>query len=122
MKTENLLMIAEVYRKADIKSYDRIDERTRKPVTYYSYPVLLDDGENVLTVNVPENLYNILEARQKYVFTCSVNTDSQYASSRFSINGILDGTSSIDGREDYAIIPQSALRSANNSKNATKEA
>lgn len=123
MKTDKLLMIAEVYRKAEIKSYDRIDERTRKSVTYYSYPVLLDDGVNVVTVNVPETLYNILEPRNKYVFVCSINTDSQFASSRFAITGIFEGTAPIDGREEFAVVPQSVLRSgSNSSKNATKEA
>lgn len=117
MKTDKTLLIAEVYRKAEIKSYERMDERTRKPVVYNSYPILLDDGVNVSTVNVPEHIYDIVEERKKYVFTCSVNTDSQYASSRFTINGLLDGVEHIDGREDFAIVPRGTLSNV-----ATKEA
>lgn len=84
MKIDKVFLIAKVYRKNPKTQFKNPETRQ----VFDSYPVIFDDGLHMIETNIPQEIYEGIVEGRTYVFECALNTDSQYATSRFKFSGI----------------------------------
>lgn len=116
MKTDKVMLIAKVYRKNPKTQYTNPD--TRQVVDMF--PVIFDDGLHTIETNVPREIYEGIVEGRTYVFECSLNTDSQFASSRFKFSGINHSVPSV-GDDDEIILVTRSSHTRSTGEGATKK-
>lgn len=120
MKTDKVLLIAKVYRKNPKTQFT--NPETKQVVD--QFPVIFDDGLHTIETNIPKEIYDGVVEGRTYVFECTLNTDSQFSTSRFKFSGINHSVPSVGDDDEIIFVTRSSHERTGNTsgkKSAEKE-